>query len=106
MSQLVINGKTVKLNEEGFLSDPSLWDDDVARHLAKLQEGLDVLLADHWAIVRFIRGHYVKTGRAPTVRSLCTATGLPLRRIYELFPSGPAKGACKIAGLPKPDGCA
>ncbi|HPS25746.1 MAG TPA: TusE/DsrC/DsvC family sulfur relay protein, partial [Bacteroidales bacterium] len=25
--------------------------------------------------------------------------------IYELFPSGPGKGACKIAGLPKPTGC-
>jgi len=39
------------------------------------------------------------------VRSICKATGFPLRHIYELFPSGPAKGACKLAGLPKPDGC-
>ena len=42
---------------------------------------------------------------APMVRSVCKETGLSLRRIYELFPSGPAKGACKLAGLPKPDGC-
>jgi tRNA 2-thiouridine synthesizing protein E len=39
------------------------------------------------------------------IRSICKTTGLPLKRIYELFPSGPAKGACKLAGLPKPDGC-
>jgi tRNA 2-thiouridine synthesizing protein E len=39
------------------------------------------------------------------VRSMCKSTGVPLKRIYELFPSGPAKGACKLAGLPKPDGC-
>jgi len=39
------------------------------------------------------------------VRSVCKTTGLALMRIYELFPSGPAKGACKVAGLPKPDGC-
>jgi tRNA 2-thiouridine synthesizing protein E len=39
------------------------------------------------------------------VRKICQTTGLSLKRIYELFPSGPAKGACKLAGLPKPDGC-
>ena len=37
--------------------------------------------------------------------AVCKATGLPLKRVYELFPSGPARGACKLAGLPKPDGC-
>ena len=39
------------------------------------------------------------------IRSICKTTGVPLKQIYELFPSGPAKGACKLAGLPKPDGC-
>jgi tRNA 2-thiouridine synthesizing protein E len=39
------------------------------------------------------------------IRQLCSDTGLKLRRIYQLFPEGPAHGACKIAGLPKPDGC-
>jgi len=42
---------------------------------------------------------------APMIRLLCQETGFSLRKIYELFPSGPAKGACKVAGLPKPDGC-
>jgi tRNA 2-thiouridine synthesizing protein E len=32
-------------------------------------------------------------------------TGIDLKQIYELFPGGPAKGACKVAGLPKPTGC-
>ena len=39
------------------------------------------------------------------VRKLCKETGCSLKYVYDLFPSGPAKGACKLAGLPKPTGC-
>jgi tRNA 2-thiouridine synthesizing protein E len=39
------------------------------------------------------------------IRKVVKETGFPLKRIYELFPTGPAKGACKLAGLPKPTGC-
>jgi len=39
------------------------------------------------------------------VRKVCKETGFKLKEIYDLFPSGPAKGACKLAGLPKPTGC-
>lgn len=42
---------------------------------------------------------------APMVRKVCKATGFDLATIYEMFPSGPAKGVCKVAGLPKPTGC-
>jgi tRNA 2-thiouridine synthesizing protein E len=105
MSPLVFNGQTVELNEEGFLADPTLWNDDLALLLAKAEEGLDQLTDEHWAVIRFIRGHFLEHDSAPMVRAMCKGTGVPLKRIYELFPSGPAKGACKLAGLPKPDGC-
>ncbi|MEJ2506826.1 MAG: TusE/DsrC/DsvC family sulfur relay protein [Ignavibacteriaceae bacterium] len=39
------------------------------------------------------------------IRKLCKETGFSLKQIYELYPSGPAKGACKVAGLTKPTGC-
>ena len=42
---------------------------------------------------------------APMIRKVTKETGFNLKKIYELFPSGPAKGACKVAGLPKPTGC-
>ena len=42
---------------------------------------------------------------APMIRKLCKTTGFKLKEIYDLFPSGPAKGARKVAGLPKPTGC-
>lgn len=93
------------MNEEGFLTDPSAWDKEVAIALAKTQEGLEELSTEHWAIIEFIRAHFLESNMAPMVRAICKHTGLPLKRIYELFPSGPAKGACKLAGLPKPDGC-
>lgn len=100
-----VAGRRLELNEEGFLVDPAQWDRAVAEQLAKTEEGLDQLSEEHWAVINFIREHYLQTNLAPMVRSVCKTTGLPLRRIYEMFPSGPAKGACKLAGLPKPDGC-
>ncbi len=105
MSSIEVNGVTLDLSEEGFLTDPQKWTREAAEALAKSEEGLAALTAEHWAVVDIIRDHYLKTNLAPMVRLICKGTGFPLRHIYELFPSGPAKGACKIAGLPKPDGC-
>ncbi len=95
----------IELNEEGFLANPACWDREVAETLAREQEGLTELEDRHWRLIEFIRAYYLEKGMAPMVRALCQHTGLRLREIYDLFPSGPAKGACKVAGLPKPDGC-
>lgn len=97
--------KKVEVNEEGFLVNPEEWDKDVAALLAKKEEGIETLTGDHWAIIDYIRNYYLEKNLAPMVRKVCKHTEFPLRYIYELFPSGPAKGACKVAGLPKPDGC-
>ena len=48
---------------------------------------------------------YNEKQMAPMVRTICKESGLKLKQIYELFPLGPARGACRVAGLPKPDGC-
>jgi len=105
MATINLDGRQVELNPEGFLVDPGVWNDDVALALARQEEGLPALDEQHWAVIRFIRQYYLENQAAPMVRLICKTTGLPLKRIYELFPSGPAKGACKLAGLPKPDGC-
>jgi dissimilatory sulfite reductase related protein len=99
------NGRSYEVNDEGFLAHPEDWSEDMAIFLAKREESLDELTEQHWAVIRFIRQHYEEKQAAPMVRSICKTTGVPLKRVYELFPSGPAKGACKLAGLPKPDGC-
>jgi dissimilatory sulfite reductase related protein len=105
MPTLNVDGQSVDLNEEGFLAIPECWNRVIAAALARQEEGLEVLTPDHWKVIDFIRGFYLETKMAPMVRKVCQASGFTLKRIYELFPSGPAKGACKLAGLPKPDGC-
>ena len=105
MPKIDVNGKAVELNEEGFLAHPEEWDRTIAEALARAEEGLESLSPEHWSVIEYIRGYYVEKSLAPMVRKVCQASGFSLKHIYELFPSGPAKGACKVAGLPKPDGC-
>ena len=105
MAAIDFNGQHIELNEEGFLVDPAAWNEELAVLLAQKEENLDQLSDEHWAVIRFIRQHFQENQSAPMVRAICKSTGVPLKRIYDLFPSGPAKGACKLAGLPKPDGC-
>src|SRR4030042_6795382 len=105
MSKIEVSGKAYELNEEGFLAHPEEWTEEVAAALAKAEEGIERLTAEHWAVITYIRRYFIENNLAPMVRKVCQTTGFPLKRIYELFPSGPAKGAGKVAGLPTPDGC-
>ena len=105
MPTIPYKDRNLELNEEGFLLHPEEWDEDLARFLALREEKLENLSEDHWNVIRFIRQHYLDNEAAPMVRTVCKGTGVPLKKIYDLFPSGPARGACKLAGLPKPDGC-
>lgn len=104
MAGLEINGEVIELDEDGFLEDPACWNEDVAAALGET-EGVPELTEAHWKVVTFLREYYNEFQVAPMIRKLCKATGLKLNQMYDLFPSGPAKGACKIAGLPKPTGC-
>ncbi|MCB2221283.1 MAG: TusE/DsrC/DsvC family sulfur relay protein [Bacteroidetes bacterium] len=104
MGTLEIEGKVFEVDGDGFLSNPDIWDEEVARLIAKY-DGIDEMNDKHWAIIRIIRNNFDEKGMAPMIRTICQETGLRLREIYELFPLGPARGACRVAGLPKPDGC-
>ncbi len=95
---------SLQFDQEGFLLDPSVWNEEVAQQIA-YQDDIFSLTENHWAVIRVIRKSYEDTGMAPMIRSICKETGLKLKDIYELFPLGPARGACRVAGLPKPDGC-
>lgn len=95
---------SIEVDEDGFMQEPDKWNNDVALALAST-EGVAELTENHWKVVNYLRNYYLQFGVAPMIRKLCKETGFDLKTIYELFPSGPAKGACKVAGLPKPTGC-
>jgi tRNA 2-thiouridine synthesizing protein E len=95
---------SLNVDEDGFMQEPDLWNKEVAAALATT-EGVDDLTEEHWTLVEYLRNYYLQFGVAPMIRKLCKETGFDLKKVYALFPSGPAKGACKVAGLPKPTGC-
>ena len=105
-----LNGETFEADEEGYLVDISAWNTDLAELIAK-DENIE-MNDDAWEVVNFLRNYYEEYQIAPAVRVLTKAIKKKLgaekgnsKYLYELFPYGPAKQACKIAGLPKPTGC-
>lgn len=108
---LDVNGMSIDLDDDGYLIDRTQWTEDVAKALAVTE---DVEMSEqHWEIITFLRSYYEEYQIAPMVKILAKEvakiSGVDKRAaskmLYELFPSGPAKQACKIAGLPKPTGC-
>jgi len=110
MASIEVNGKSFDVDEEGYLENLNDWVPEVATEMAKLD---DTELTDaHWEVINFLREYYDEYQIAPAVRVLTKAIGKKLGKekgnskyLYELFPYGPGKQACKYAGLPKPTGC-
>lgn len=110
MATIDVAGNTIEVDEEGYLADRGDWNEEIATAMAKID---DCELSDnHWEVLKFLREYYEEYQIAPAVRVLTKAIGKKLgadkgnsKYLYELFPYGPAKQACKYAGLPKPTGC-
>ncbi|MCH9670316.1 MAG: TusE/DsrC/DsvC family sulfur relay protein [Gammaproteobacteria bacterium] len=105
-----VNGRTLETDPEGYLRNIDDWGREVADAMAALDE-LE-LTENHWQVIDFLREYYDEYAFAPAVRILTRAIGKKLgpekgnsRYLYQLFPGGPAKQACRYAGLPKPTGC-
>ena len=104
------NGAAIAHDEEGYLTDIGEWTPELAVQIAK-SESIE-LTAEHWEVVNFLRNYYEEYQIAPAVRILVKEMTKRYGKekgdqkyLYSLFPYGPAKQACKIAGLPKPTGC-
>ena len=104
------NGSDIAADEEGYLTDLSQWNADLALLIA--QDEKINMTDEHWEVVNFLREYYDEYQIAPAIRVLTKSLKKKLgeekssnKYLYDLFPYGPAKQACKIAGLPKPTGC-
>ena len=110
MATLDVGGKSIAVDEEGYLENRADWTAEIGAAMAKAD---DCELTDsHWEVINFLREYYEEYQIAPAVRVLTKAIGKKLgadkgnsKYLYEPFPYGPAKQACKYAGLPKPTGC-
>jgi tRNA 2-thiouridine synthesizing protein E len=104
MATKTIAGKTVQVNEEGFMTNPSQWTKEIAVEIAK-EEGIAQLTSSHWKVIEFCRADAGNGGKAPTLRRITTAAGVTTKDMFALFPKGPAKKVARISGLGKPEGC-
>jgi tRNA 2-thiouridine synthesizing protein E len=96
--------ENISLNDEGFMTDPNEWTQEIAEAIAR-QEGIEELNGDHWKIIDFCRETGLESGSAPTLRQITTGTNVTTKELFKLFPKGPAKKVAKISGLGKPEGC-
>ncbi len=104
MAEKTLAGKTVQVDDDGFLVNPDDWTEEMAAELAK-DMGINELSEKHWEVIRFMRKDFAEKGQIPSIRRMKNAGGIPTKDLYELFPEGPAKKAAYIAGLGKPHGC-
>lgn len=91
-------------DNDGFLREMSTWSRDVADKLAKINE-LGPLTEQHWKIIEYVRDYYLEYGEGPPIVKIGKAVGMTSKQICELFPCGVARGAYRLAGLPRPTGC-
>ena len=103
MPTTTIDGHTIQVNDEGFLTDPTQWSETLAESLAA-QIGLTLTEA-HWEAIRFLRRDYADQGETATLRRINVVGGIPTKSLFQLFPQKPAKKLAYVAGLPKPHGC-
>jgi tRNA 2-thiouridine synthesizing protein E len=107
---LIVDFLPFKITDQGFLVKTTEWNEAVAVQLADLNQ---IVLTDlHWEIIFFMREYYLRFKHLPNARVFTKAIAKEFgeekgnsRYLYKLFPDGPLKYACKLAGLPKPPTC-
>jgi len=95
-------GVNVEVSEEGYLTDPSQWNKDIALEIAK-EEGIE-LTDKHYEVLDFLRIQHEKDTNL-TIRMVGKSGITDIKGLYQLFPGGPLKKSSRIAGIPKPTSC-
>ena len=102
MAQLTFAGQTVEVNDEGYMTDASQWNKEVAAEMAK-EIGIE-LTDKHFEVLEFLRDSSAK-GETLTIRKVGKSGIVDIKGLYQLFPGGPLKYSSKVAGIPKPASC-
>lgn len=102
MAQKTIAGVVLDVTDEGYLNDPSQWNTEIAKEIAK-EEGIE-LSDTHYKVLEYLRERF-KAGEALTIRGVGKSGIVDIKGFYTLFPGAPMKKAAKIAGIPKPASC-
>ena len=100
MAQKTIAGVNLEVSEEGYLADPTLWTEEIAKEIAK-EENIE-LTDKHFAVISFLREN-AEAGL--TIRKIGKSGIVDIKGFYGLFPGGPLKISSKIAGIKKPASC-
>ena len=95
-------GANVDVTDDGYLTDPSQWNKDIAAEIAK-EEGIE-LTDKHFEVLEFLRTQNDK-GAQLTIRMVGKSGITDIKGLYQLFPAGPLKKSSRIAGIPKPSSC-
>ena len=104
MGQKEIAGKTVQVNEEGYMTNPEEWNREIAAAIA-VEEEIGELSDGHWKVIEYLQKEFKENGALPSLRRVTKSGGIPTKELYALFPGGPLKKSSKIAGLKKPASC-
>ena len=102
MAQKTIAGQTVDVNDEGYMTDASQWNREIALEMAK-EEGIE-LTDKHFEVLEFLRNAN-ENGETLTIRRVGKSGITDIKGLYQLFPGGPLKHSSKFAGIPKPASC-
>ncbi|MEW5767838.1 MAG: TusE/DsrC/DsvC family sulfur relay protein [bacterium] len=106
---IALKGKSYRIDDDGYLQDPKTWDKEIAHCIAQ-REGVE-MKDFHWEMIGFLREYYEQYTGVPPVKKLMRVMQQrngegkwDNRYLKELYPAGPSRKLCRIAGLPKTAG--
>lgn len=100
--ETTIAGKSITVNEEGYLTDFSQWNEEVGKALAS--DANISLTPRHWEVIKYLQNEH-KNQVPLSIRRIGKSGLVDIKEFYQLYPTAPLKTATKIAGIPKPASC-
>jgi len=88
-----------EFDEDGLLTNPESWNEDLAREIARRCD-VGPPTAEHWEVIHALREQYAQRGVTPAMSQVCRRHHKDPRWVHELFHT--RLNAWRVAGLPNP----